>query len=217
MDTLLEAMLDSPELPQQLEKLNHTLADERVRRNQFYADMTPDKKMEFINGAVVMHSPVKWKHCEASDSLFVLLSVYTSKHGLGRAVHEKILVSLTRNDYEPDVAFFRQETARGFDPDQMQFPAPDFVAEVLSPSTEANDRRLKKRDYAAHRIGEYWIVDPEAQTIEQLVLQGGDYECRGIWKNDDPVISTSVPGFTIPANAVFDTAVNLRVLTALIV
>ena len=215
MDTLLEAMLDSPDLPKQVEKLNRTLADERARREQFYADMTPEKKMEFINGAVVMHSPVKWRHCEASDLLFQLLSIHVNRRGLGRAVHEKLMVALTRNDYEPDVAFYRQEVVSRFTADQMKFPAPDFVAEVLSPSTEATDRRLKKRDYAAHGIGEYWIVDPEAQTIEQFVLQTDDYHCRGLWKGDEPVESTAVAGFRIPARAVFEVSANLAALAAL--
>ena len=215
MDTLLEAMLDSPDLPKQLEKLNRTLADEQARRELFYTDMTPERKMEFINGAVVMHSPVKWRHCEASDFLFQLLSFHVRRHGLGRAVHEKILVALTRNDYEPDVAFFRQEVVATFDADQMQFPAPDFVAEVLSPSTQTNDRRLKKRDYAAHGIGEYWIVDPEAQTIEQQVLQGEDYQCQGVWKGDDLVESAAIAGFRVPARAIFEDAANLAALMAL--
>ena len=215
MDTLFEAMLDSPDLPKQVEKLNRTLADERTRREQFYADMTPEKKMEFINGAVVMHSPVKWRHAEASDLLFRLLSIYVAQRGLGTAVHEKILVALTRNDYEPDVAFYRQEVVSRFSADQMKFPAPDFVAEVLSPSTETIDRRLKKRDYAAHGIGEYWLVDPEAQTVEQLVLQGEDYHCRGIWKGDELVESTAVAGFRIPAKAIFEVSANLAALAAL--
>ena len=215
MDTLFEAMLDSPDLPKQIEKLNRTLADERAHREQFYADMTPDKKIEFINGSVVMHSPVKRRHAEASDFLFTLLTVYVNKNGLGWASHEKILMTLTRNDYEPDVVFFRQEVARDLAADQMKFPAPDFAAEVLPLSTEATDRRLKKRDYAAHGIGEYWLVDPEAQTVEQFVLQGEDYHCRGIWKGDEPVASTAVPGFRIPARAIFEVSANLATLAAL--
>ncbi len=215
MDTLLEAMLDSPELPQQVEKLTRALVDERARREQFYADMTPEKKMEFVNGAVVMHSPVKRRHAEASDRLFRLLSIYVDRHSLGWASHEKILVTMTRNDYEPDVVFFRQEVAQDLAADRMKFPAPDFIAEVLSPSTEANDRRLKRRDYAAHGVGEYWIVDPEARSIEQLVLRHGDYECRGVWTGEEPVTSTAVAGFSIPASAVFDVAANLAAFASL--
>ncbi len=45
---------------------------------------------------------------------------------------------------------------------QSKFPAPDLIVEVLSESTEANDRGIKFEDYAAHGVVEYWIVDPMA-------------------------------------------------------
>ena len=215
MDTLLEAMLDSPDLPKQLEKLSQTLADERTRREQFYAEMFPEKKLEFINGTVVLHSPAKRRHRRASGFLFQLLSLHVNRRGLGEVFHEKALVTLTRNDYEPDVAYFRQEVAIGFDDDQTKFPAPDFVAEVLSPSTKGTDRRLKKRDYASHGVGEYWIVDAEAQTIEQYVLKDEGYQCRGIWTGDDLVESTAVDGFRIPAKVVFEDSANTAALMAL--
>jgi Uma2 family endonuclease len=37
------------------------------------------------------------------------------------------MVSLTRNDYEPDVCFFGNDKAKNFTPKQAQFPAPDFI------------------------------------------------------------------------------------------
>ena len=54
---------------------------------------------------------------------------------------------------------------------QVGKPAPDFIAEILSDSTASVDRGVKFQDYAAHGVGEYWIVDPVQQTIEQYRLQ----------------------------------------------
>ena len=42
----------------------------------------------------------------------------------------------------------------------MKYPAPDFIAEILSPSTDERDRGIKFEDYAAHGVGEYWLLDP---------------------------------------------------------
>ena len=42
----------------------------------------------------------------------------------------------------------------------MLFPAPDFAVEVLSPSTQKNNRGIKFDDYALHNVSEYWIIDP---------------------------------------------------------
>ena len=60
----------------------------------------------------------------------------------------------------PDICFWSKEKADGFLDDQMIFPAPDFVVEILSKSTTKNDRTIKHQDYAAHGIREYWIIDP---------------------------------------------------------
>ncbi len=212
MDTLLEAMLESPDLPKQVRKLNDALSEEQARRARFYEEMTESQKTEFINGEIIVHSPAKLRHIKASDLLYRVLSTFVDLHDLGLVAHEKLLVSLTRNDYEPDVSFFRQEKAAAFTSDQMQFPSPDFIAEILSPSTERNDRRLKKRDYAAHGVSEYWIIDPEARTIEQHILEGGDYRLIGTWSADERVASTAVEGFDIPARAIFERAANLAAL-----
>lgn len=212
MDTLLEAMLESPDLPKQVQRLNDTLSEERTRRKRFYEKMTEDGKTEFINGEVIMHPPAKLRHIEVSDRLLNLLGYHVNKHDLGLVAHEKLLVSLTRNDYEPDVSFFRKEKAAGFTPDQMQFPAPDFIAEILSLSTERNDRRLKRRDYAAHGVGEYWIIDPDARTVEQYTLEAGDYRLAGTWSADQSVASTAIPGFEVPARALFERVANLAAL-----
>ena len=49
---------------------------------------------------------------------------------------------------------------------------PDLVIEILSPSNREYDQELKKRLYEQHAVPEYWIVDPENQTVEQNVLAG---------------------------------------------
>ena len=87
----------------------------------------------------------------------------------------------------------------------MQFPAPDFVVEVLSPSTAAIDRGIKFTDYAAHGVGEYWIIDPDAQTIEQYVLNDRAYELM-IKARSGEIASVAVAGFSIPIRAIFDPA-----------
>lgn len=213
MDTLLEAMLESPDLPKQVRRLNDALSQEQARRKRFYEEMTESQKTEFINGEVIVHSPAKLRHIRVSDLLARILSTFVDKHDLGLVTHEKLLVSLTRNDYEPDVSFFRKEKAAAFTPEQMQFPAPDFIAEILSPSTERNDRRLKKRDYAAHGVSEYWIIDPDARTIEQYVLEAGDYRLAGAWSADQNIASAAIPGFEIPARAIFEREANLAAMT----
>ena len=116
-----------------------------------------------------------------------------------------MLIVLTRNDYEPDICFFRAEKAANFTPDQSKFPAPDLAVEVLSESTATVDRGIKFEDYAAHGVGEYWIVDPVAETIEQYLLQEGVYRLA-VKVKTGTIASAVVTGFEIPVRAVFDGA-----------
>ena len=217
MDALLEEIVASPALPQYVDTLQALLVDERARRGRFYEEMTEQQKVEFINGVVFMHSPAKIQHVEVVTLLLRLLSIHVDRHNLGWTGSEKCLVCLTRNDYEPEIVFYGREKASLFQPLQMKMPAPDFVVEVLSPSTEHYDRGVKFEDYAAHGISEYWIIDPVTRTVEQYALPvgGTTYQAVGIWNGDAEIVSVAVPGFRLPAVALFDTQANLAALAAL--
>jgi Uma2 family endonuclease len=193
------------------------LESEAERRLRFYEEMTESQKVEFINGQVILQSPAELRHIEVSDRIACLLHPHAVARRLGLVAHEKLLVSLTRNDYEPDVSFFLAERAAVFTPDQMHFPAPDFIAEVLAPSTEPYDRHVKFQDYALHGVSEYWIVDPVAEMIEQYVLNAGEYRQEGVWSGDDRVASSSIAGFEIPARAIFEPEAHLAALRRLAV
>ncbi|HHY57782.1 MAG TPA: Uma2 family endonuclease [Chloroflexi bacterium] len=210
-DAVLEQLLESPKLNVLFAQLQRIVSEEQARRQHFYATLHEGEKREFINGEVIVQSPVKLRHSLASYNLAMLLGAYVRRRKLGLVAHEKLLIALTRNDYEPDVCFFAADKAATFQPDQMIFPAPDFVAEVLSPSTEAIDRGVKFEDYAAHGITEYWIIDPDNERIEQYLLEGEAYTLA--FKADSGVVRCrAVPGFVAPVRAVFDEAENLAAL-----
>lgn len=214
-NALLDRLLKSPRLPMYAVQIDALLAEEAGRRQTFYETMREGDKTEFINGETIVHSPVKLRHNLAVGNLYRLLSFYASFRQLGWVGVEKILVTLTRNDYEPDICFFGSDKALHFLPDQMRFPAPDFVVEVLSASTASVDRGIKSEDYAAHGVAEYWIVDPDKETVEQYLLTGDEY-VLAIKAQTGEVHSTAVPGFVIPVRALFDDAVNRAALQQLL-
>lgn len=215
--TAFRQLLHSPELPTYVEQCQSVLQAEREKREQFYEEMSEERKVEFINGEVVVQTPAKLRHTIASRNLLTLLEIYVQQHGLGFVGHEKILVTLTRNDYGPDVCYFAPDKAQTFTPDQMKFPAPDFVVEVHSPATEAKDRGVKFVDYAAYGVVEHWLVDPDAEMIEQYVLEGDTYRLH-VKTDTGTLRSVAVEGFTVPVRAVFDEAGKLaavrEILTA---
>ena len=196
-------------------KLDSALKAEQKKRRHFYEIVEENKKMEFINGEIIFHSPVKLQHNRSTTLLAKLLDTFVVKHKLGVVGVEKLLISLTRNDYEPDLCFFGKEKSVNFKKKQMQFPAPDFVVEVLSDSTEKYDRETKFQDYAAHGIQEYWIIDAEKETVEQYFLQNEAYELL-LKAKDGKIESVVLPNFKIPIQAIFDEQINLQTLTGLI-
>ena len=215
MAIVVEQLLQEPTLPSILRRLQELFEAEQARRQYFYDVVTEEQKAEFINGEIIVHSPVKLQHNSASLLVYRLLSTYVDIHHLGIVGHEKLLITLERNDYEPDFCFFGSAKADSFDPKQMQFPAPDLVVEVLSSSTAENDRGIKYRDYAQSGVTEYWIIDPEAKMVEQYILQDEKYELR-IKSDSGEIHSVAVPGFTIPIRAIFDEQLNLATLRTLL-
>lgn len=218
MHTYAQKILERPDAPLQIEALNAAFNEEKRRRQEFYDWVTEEVKAEFINGEIIIHSPVKKRHWNVSDLLSRLMSYYASMKKIGRVGTEKVMISLSRNDYEPDICFFSVEKTADFTDDQVLFPAPDFIVEILSKKTAALDRGIKKTDYAAHGVREYWIVDPAKQRIEQYILPTGSdaYFPAKKYQWGEEIESIAIPGFKIPVQAVFDESENVAALKALI-
>lgn len=211
----IAAILDSPAAPSMVARLISEMDIERQRRLQFYHDIDDDMKIEFINGEIIAHSPVKKQHTDVVGALFHLLDYFARLAKLGWVGYEKVMSAFTRNDYEPDVVFFGNEKSAAFQKSQWKFPVPDFVVEVLSEGTKDRDRGIKFRDYEAHGVQEYWIIDPESESIEQYFLHDGKFKLhlkagRGL------IESRAVPGFSIEIRAVFDEKANLEALRQII-
>jgi len=92
---------------------------------------------------------------------------------------------------------------------------PDFICEVLSDSTEKRDRGIKFRDYEAHDVAEYWIIDTRSEVLEQYVITPGGYDLR-LKSGTGEILSHAVPGFRIPIRSLFDVSENLRMLQQLL-
>ena len=200
-----------------IEGVRARLAAERERRLAFYDWLDEDRKAEFIDGEVVVHSPVVKSHADSTGLLTQLLKLHCMRNRLGWVATEKILVQLKRDDSEPDVVFWRSEVAEAFEDDQLFFPAPDFVAEVLSPSTAGYDRKQKYDSYAANGVPEYWIVDAKAREVECYELTTeGTYGLRDRVEAQGTLRSTSVDGFEVPALAIYDERANLEAVTAIV-
>jgi Uma2 family endonuclease len=84
----------------------------------------------------------------------------------------------------PDLAGWRRERMPEM-PEAAAFELPpDWVCEILSPSTGATDRAEKMPIYARERVPFAWLVDPALRTLEAYGLEAGRWSQLGVWRDD---------------------------------
>ncbi len=213
MESVLEPILHSPRLPEYFREIGKRLRAEAERRQKFYAEVTAEGKWEFIDGQVIMHSPAMNRHLYAVKHITLLLDLHVRLRKLGVVHTEKCMCKFPRNDYEPDVVFFGPEKAAAFHAKTMLFPPPDLAVEVLSDSTAKHDRGVKFEDYEQH-VPEYWIVDADAEVVEQYVRRPEGYLLK-VKAATGELMSEAVTDFSVPVRAIFDEAENLKALESL--
>lgn len=82
--------------------------------------------------------------------------------------------------------------------------APDLLAEILSPSTAYKDQTRKLDLYERHGIREYWVLNPETDTLLAWRLgPQGRYGKPEVFQRDDTLRSTAVPGLVLALTEVF--------------
>ena len=109
------------------------------------------------------------------------------------------------NSFEPDVFWVSTENTNcvlGSD-GRYWYGGPDLVVEVLSPSTEANDRGHKFQIYQKYGVLEYWMVNPEAKFVEVYRLETQRLMQQGIYDAGQPFVSAVLGGVTIDTKTWF--------------
>lgn len=201
---LISSILKLPDAPFLVQNLQETLKKESKKRLAFYNQITEQEKAEFINGEVIIHSPVMKRHHDVGYTLSRIMEEFIIQNDLGFMGFEKIMIALTRNDYEPDICYFKPEKAKKFKSDQVLFPAPDLIVEILSKSTAKNDRGIKFQDYELHGVSEYWIIDSKNKSLEQYCLSSNKKYKLNLKAKSGEIESQAIKGFRIPIEAIFD-------------
>jgi len=126
---------------------------------------------ELINGQVVAMSPKpRFNHHRIVWNIANIFDEYLRGKRCTAIVDGLDLFLTDKDHFFPDVMVV-------CDRDKIKsdgvFGTPDLVVEVLSPSTVMNDRKHKKAVYERCGVKEYWIVSPEARSVEQHLLEDG--------------------------------------------
>lgn len=142
---------------------------------------------ELIDGTLYSGPRPPPRHMRASTMLINEL-VATFDRGLGGWL---LLYSpelhLGRQVLVPDLAGWRRERMPEMPDATGVTLAPDWLCEVLSPSTASVDRSVKLPKYAAHGVAWVWFLDPLEKTLEILRLDGRTYRVVGSHSGDGAV------------------------------
>ncbi|MFL5347810.1 MAG: Uma2 family endonuclease [Hyalangium sp.] len=170
------------------------MSDTPPRREASFEDLEsvpPHCVGEIVGGELYVSPRPASKHARASGRLFQALAPFdrsSGTEGLGGWV---LLIEpelhLGKDALVPDLAGWRRERMPEL-PDTAAFSlAPDWVCEVLSPSTEGLDRARKMGVYAREGVKHLWLVDPRLQMLEVYRLEEGRWSRLGAHLDDTPV------------------------------
>jgi Uma2 family endonuclease len=141
------------------------------------------------------------KHQAIADFLFSLLKIFVGRAGRVRYAPLRLRIR-PRKFREPDILLLRD--ARDPRRSDKFWSGADLVVEVVSPDKPERDRVEKRLDYAEGGIPEYWIVDPAAETITVLHLEGNAYAEHGIFARGETATSVLLPGFAVSVDETLD-------------
>ncbi|HNB52979.1 MAG TPA: Uma2 family endonuclease [Anaerolineales bacterium] len=165
----------------------------------------PDNGMryEVIGGELFMRPAPRTKHQIASAELQFALTLFVKQHKLGRVLYAPIDVRLPdlADPVQPDILFIRTDNL-SIIKDQFIEGIPDLTVEIFSPGSKGYDSRKKFELYAQAGVKEYWMVDPDACTVEIYVLRGEAYALLGQFTAADEAYSEVLNGFSVPVREI---------------
>jgi len=157
------------------------------------------RRYELLEGELLVTAAPGLPHQRLVGELFVLLKQHVEAHRLGEAFVSPVDCILSDTTVvQPDLVYLEAArsslaTARGIE------GPPTLAVEIVSPSTARIDRGAKLQLYAKHGIAHYWIVDPEARSIEAYVLTGGVFRLAARLAGADRGSLPPFPDLTIAA------------------
>lgn len=145
---------------------------------------------EIIDGELQVHPRPDEPHAKAAFELTLTLGNafhrgITGPGGWVLRAEPRILFG-AQTTLSPDLAGWRQERYAALRKGPLQI-TPDWVCEILSPSTARYDRVHKLPIYARNGVQHAWVIDPVLRTLDVLRLESGSWVIVGIHERNDKV------------------------------
>ena len=172
-------------------------------QDYFDLDAPEGVRYELIDGVLIMAAAPNRAHQITSMALGSRMYMFVDERDLGWVFDAPFDVVLSDTDVvQPDILFVSNERAHIQTPANIQ-GAPDLVVEIISPSSERRDWRIKRELYAKHGVKEYWLIDPINRVIWLMLLRRGVLEIVGTYGIGDTVSSSALAGFSVKVDDIF--------------
>jgi Uma2 family endonuclease len=161
-----------------------------------------NRLVEYTDGFVEPLPAPTDEHQNVLQFLFLALFQFVQPRG-GKVHFAPLRLQIRPGKYrEPDLLILLSAA----DPRRQNrfWHGADLALEVVSEDKPERDLVEKRGDYAEGRVPEYWIVNPQTETITVLRLRGGAYEEAGNYRRGESAPSEVLAGFTVDVGAVFD-------------
>jgi Uma2 family endonuclease len=183
-------------------------ATEKVKLTYDDLLLLPDDGMrhELIDGEHFVSPSPNLRHQDVLGKLFLLVGSFVRAGRLGRAYFAPLDVVFTRHDVvEPDLLFVAAGRVDVLTAANVQ-GAPDLAVEVLSPSSHRHDQVRKRDLYERGGVAEYWIVDPDGETVT-VYRRGAEGRFARpallTLRDGDSLETALLPGLAIPLAELF--------------
>ena len=165
---------------------------------------TPDgKRYQLLDGELIVAPSPTSKHQSISGRLYLTMTQFVTQSQLGRVWYAPLDVILSDHDVaQPDLLFISSERENIVTEANVQ-GAPDLVVEILSPATAQHDREYKRTLYSRHGVREYWLVDPEDDTVEVWTESETGLVLTATYQRGDTLASPLLEGLNIPLEVIF--------------
>jgi Uma2 family endonuclease len=168
----------------------HAATERRPATYQDVLDAPEHMVAELIDGALHLHPRPAFRHSLAGSSLGdELMSPFQKGRGGpgGWWILDEPELHFGPNVLVPDLGGWRRERMPELPDAPWSELAPDWVCEVLSPSTRRIDLTDKRRLYAAAGVAHLWFVDPVPRTLEAFALRDTAWTLIAALKDDEEV------------------------------
>jgi Uma2 family endonuclease len=168
-----------------------------------YVALPEDDRRELVDGVLLeVEVPTHWHEWIVAQLVFHLMLWARRRNLVVLGSGYKVRIS-NRRGAMPDVQVLTAEAFRDADPQGMSRGRPEIVVEVISPSSRGHDRVRKLGWHASIGVPEYWIVDPEARTLERCVLDARVYDVRETAEGNVTFKPKGLRGLSIPMGEIW--------------